>query len=615
MSRFRYSAEELYEMLCSTGESNILEAKEYDGKSLKSVMESVCAFSNDLTGLGGYILLGVREERNSPVPRFTVVGIETPEKAIEDIASQCGTAFNRHIYPEVTIEQLQRKKVIVIRVDPLYENEKPLFLLKHGLPKGAYRRVGSTDQRCDSESLRLFYQNQDTDYDRTPVKEAYVDEIDENAVKQYRRLRAEAAPNAEELSYGTAELMEALNCVNPENKKQLNLAGVLVFGTQRLQRRTLPTERIDYIRIPGNEWLGNDCDTYQFTEINGPLITAVYSLLNTIQMDLSKTFLGSGNDLQAKTEGLPIKVLREALVNAIMHRSYQVSRNTQVVRYDNRIEITNAGYSLKSDDDLGSLGSVLRNRVIASIFHETQLAEIKGSGIRQMKRLMKEAKLMPPIYKSNRESNTFTVQILLHHFFGKSDLDWLKPFERCELTDHEKAALLFLREVGAIDIKTYQQIAECSVYAAAKSLSKMSELGILEARGSEMEIDYQFAEAIKTSGKPSLEEFPKSKNETSGNSSETALLDTLPPALAQKIVLIRSQKRNMQKEVSEVIAPLCAIRPMRRSELTELLGRSESYLKNIILKPLLEAGVLRLLYPGVPKHPQQAYIASKPPRC
>lgn len=73
-----------------------------------------------------------------------------------------------------------------------------------------------------------------------------------------------------------------------------------------------------------------------------------------------------------------------------------MNQSIQIIRYSNRIEIHNPGYSLKPQDDWGEPGSMLRNPRISEIFHDTNLAETKGTGIGAMRRLMKEAGLMPP---------------------------------------------------------------------------------------------------------------------------------------------------------------------------------------------------------------------------
>jgi predicted HTH transcriptional regulator len=72
-------------------------------------------------------------------------------------------------------------------------------------------------------------------------------------------------------------------------------------------------------------------------------------------------------------------------------RGYTVHSPTQIIRYSNRIEIRNVGYSLKDPTHLGSPGSRLRNPVIAAVLHDLNIAEAKGTGIRAMRRLAVEA--------------------------------------------------------------------------------------------------------------------------------------------------------------------------------------------------------------------------------
>ncbi len=69
---------------------------------------------------------------------------------------------------------------------------------------------------------------------------------------------------------------------------------------------------------------------------------------------------------------LPVRVVREAIVNALMDRSYRTHSPVQILRYQNRIEIRNPGHSLKSTDLLGEAGSECRNPRIAAVLHDVR---------------------------------------------------------------------------------------------------------------------------------------------------------------------------------------------------------------------------------------------------
>jgi ATP-dependent DNA helicase RecG len=93
--------------------------------------------------------------------------------------------------------------------------------------------------------------------------------------------------------------------------------------------------------------------------------------------------------------------------------------------------------SFRCMDDWGEPGSMLRNPRISEIFHDTNLAETKGTGIGVMRRLMKEAGLMPPTFESNHEANKFTARLLLHHFLSKENMEWLAQYAEFGLVNEQ----------------------------------------------------------------------------------------------------------------------------------------------------------------------------------
>ena len=220
---FDYTAEELFRMLNDSSESNQIEAKGYDdvlrpgGKSDKfnyrTLMETICAFSNEPGLGGGVILLGVGENKDDFSQRFFVEGVRDTDQAQCDIATQCRTIFNTAVYPHISIEKIDDKNVLKICVPELAGQQKPLFFKQQGLSSGVYRRVGSADLRCTEEDLRMLYSESVSGYDQTPIPGASVDDVDPDALKRYRVLRSKIKPSAEELLYSDQELLEALGCV------------------------------------------------------------------------------------------------------------------------------------------------------------------------------------------------------------------------------------------------------------------------------------------------------------------------------------------------------------------------------------------------------------------
>ncbi|MBU1720793.1 MAG: putative DNA binding domain-containing protein [Bacteroidetes bacterium] len=638
-----HSAQELFDLLNERDECPWIEAKG-GGESSHAVMESVCAFCNEPGLGGGYILMGVAQDVTALFPQYKISGVQYPDKFQRDLATQCATMFNSPVRPRVEVEKIAGKIVVKVWIDELPQRQKPVYFKTEGLPSGAFRRIGSTDQHCTEDDMHVFYQGSES-YDQTPVTGAFIEDIDEAAIKRYRTLREKVNPSAEELLYTDIDLLKALGCLNKQKPNELNLAGLLLFGNSKIQRSTFPMLRVDYIRVPGNVWVENPDNRFTTIDMRGSAILMLFRLIDAINADLPKGFLLQDGNIQASTVGLPMKALREAIVNALMHRSYREHRPTQIIRYDNRIEIINPGYSLKSEEQLGNPGSETRNPFIAAIFHETNLAETKGSGIRAMRKLMQEAHLAPPTFESSRETNEFVSRLLLHHFLDDADLEWLKRFDRFELSDTQKQALIFVREVGAIDNHTYRQMSDCDTLKASNDLRAMKTLDLFLSKGKGKATYYIASKFFSTEGNALSTEVddalsteanvlstegdnlsteanvlstegdvnPKDSNTLGGRSTivdRNALLSELPDSLRESISSLNKRERDLGK-IIDLIIEICRIRPFQLMELSSILQKGDNYVSRKFLRPMIEKGELKFFHPEMISHPEQAYCATE----
>src|SRR4030065_2932811 len=85
-----------------------------------------------------------------------------------------------------------------------------------------------------------------------PVPDARMDDLDPQAIAEYRRLRALTNPQAEELGYDNPDMLEALSAARRvDNALKPTLAGIVLFGKPMALRRVFPGLRIDYIRVVG----------------------------------------------------------------------------------------------------------------------------------------------------------------------------------------------------------------------------------------------------------------------------------------------------------------------------------------------------------------------------
>lgn len=151
-------AEDILNRLNSLDEDKRVEAK--TGSRIdRSLMETICSFSNEPNMGGGDIILGVETSEmpnDKGVKTYHVVGVNDTDKLQSDIASQCSSIFNIAVRPDVTVENLHGKNVIIVSIAELDMRSRPLYFKNEGLPRGAYRRIGSTDQRCTEDDIHCF---------------------------------------------------------------------------------------------------------------------------------------------------------------------------------------------------------------------------------------------------------------------------------------------------------------------------------------------------------------------------------------------------------------------------------------------------------------------------
>jgi len=124
------------------------------------------------------------------------------------------------------------------------------------------------------------------------------------------------------------------------------------------------------------------------------------------------------------------------------------------------------------------------------------IAETKGSGIRVMRELMQQNNLLPPTLESTRQPDQFVATFLFHHFLGPEDVAWLGGLTGEKLSDEESRALVFVREMGAIDNATYREINRTDTLDASSHLRRLGDLKLLEKKGSGSRTYYEPGEAF-----------------------------------------------------------------------------------------------------------------------
>ncbi|WP_027369396.1 ATP-binding protein [Desulfovermiculus halophilus] len=631
------TAQAVLEQLRQIDESDRIEAKRASAIG-ESLLETVCAFANEPGLGGGWLLLGVVKASDTPGD-YRVTGVADPDKLLGDLHSQCAGVFNVPVRIQARAETVDEGTVILVEVPEVDPASRPIYFANKPLPRSAWRRGPSGDYRCNQDDLAELYQGRSSQsFDATIVSDASLDDIDPDAIEYYRDARRAVNPTAEELSFSDDELLEALGAVaRKSGQSRPTVAGVLLFGRRGALRRLFPANRVDYVRIPGKEWIEDPHNRFTTLDLRDTLPRLIQRSTAAVLDDLPRAFrLPEGEIRRGEKTVLPTKVVREAVVNAVMHRNYQRQQPIQLLRYSNRLEVQNPGYSLKALENLGEPGSQWRNPVIASVLHEMGLAETKGSGIRVMRRLMEEAGLSPPSFDSDRHNDQFSATYLFHHFLGEADIEWLGRFRHLGLGEDEQRALIFIRETGRITNSDYRDLNRVDTLAASQRLIHLRDLMLIDQvpRGAatyyvpgkelsglsngEEGILFsglsQESEALSQESEALSQESEALSQESGGGASEQTyreqLLAELPDELRSELERIGQRSRDPQ-QIPRLIQALCALRPYGASELAVLLKRRRDYLHRQHIAPLLAENLVRYRFPGEPNRPDQAYMATK----
>jgi ATP-dependent DNA helicase RecG len=613
---------ELFSILQNSDETDRIEAKAASHGIGKSFLETVCALSNEPDLGGGYILLGIMKNEEVFEFKYKITGIAEPDKLQNEIASQCRQCFNIPIRPILKVISHAHGHILLTYIPEASAHEKPVYIKSKGVDEGAYRRIGSSDQVCTREDLDLLYQlRSKRKYDETLIENASFEDFELEAIKRYRYERAKIKSDAPELLYGDEDLLKAVRAIETEKGVTFpTIGGLLLFGKQMALRRLFPLKnQVDYMLVEGREWVTDSEKRYTAFEMCEALITGIPRLISQIMTDIPQIFALEDDEIRRKDNPIiPRMVIRESVVNALMHKDYRVTSPAQIIKYANRTEFRNVGYSLKPQEQLGLPGSMLRNPILAQVFRDIHYAEGKGPGIGTMRDEMKKANLSVPLIESDRANNLFVLTLLPHHLFDKGDIQWLQSFKDYNLTDEEARTLIIIREKDSISNAEYRTINGVDTLTASAHLRHLRDLGLLEQKGRGNTTFYTATSKLLTPGISS--QAPGISSQAPGISSQapgiSALIAGIPdgfPALSEGLVqeLQRVGKRTSVQKVRETIAQLCALSPLKLPELAGILQRDSDHLRKRYLSKMIDEEELEYLFPENPNHPGQAYRTKK----
>jgi ATP-dependent DNA helicase RecG len=231
-----------------------------------------------------------------------------------------------------------------------------------------------------------------------------------------------------------------------------------------------------------------------------------------------------------------------------------------------------------------------------------------------MRDMMAQAGLTPPAFESDRAQDRFSARYLFHHFLGPEDIAWLSRFKDLALTDEEARALVWVREVGAIDNATLRELTRTDPLAASQKLRRLRDSGLLKQMGKGSATYYIPTVRLLGDGlspqsevlPPELAALTPDPEVLSQDLDREVLLSELAPEIRERVIRLGQRSREKER-LKEAILAICVQRYFSADELARITGRNSEYLQKGYLSALIAEGRLSYRYPDDPNHPQQAY--------
>ena len=373
-----------------------VEVKAAAGGFPKRIYDSLSSFSNQ--DEGGTIIFGVSEKGN-----YEVVGVYNVENAQKKAMEAC-EQMEPAVRAVFTNTEIDGKIVLSAEVPPVEYWGRPVFYKGAGRLKGSYVRVGDADEPMSEYEVYSYeaFRRRLRDDLRT-VPECRMDLLDQNRLSHYLEMVKQVRKNQSSLP--DQEIMELMGITK---RGELTLAAVLVFGIY--PQAWFPQLCITAVSVPGTEMGDTDRDGARFLDnkrITGSIPDMLEEAVDFVRRNMKTKTIVDSSGHRADKDEFPIVAVREAILNALVHRDYSMmTENTpiSIEMYRDRMEVISKGglYGGGSVKQLGKGRAETRNTTLANILEDLRITENRYSGIPTIFRAFEEADLPKPEFVDER---------------------------------------------------------------------------------------------------------------------------------------------------------------------------------------------------------------------
>ena len=424
--------------LIAKGENERVEFKR--SADSRALAETICAFLNTN---GGIVLIGVDDNGK-------IVSVD-PKKAQERISVALGSIYP---YPKVDTETLKLgdKSVVIVHVK---RSEKI-----HSYRNLVYVRVGASNRPLSMEELlEKASEAIIIRFDELPSN-APLEAIDRDIVLEFLKKREKI--RGVKVKGTIEENLELLRIVTTKNNTKVPTnAGVLFFS--RSSQKWIPQAKVHLIWFRDEE-MSSYVDSRFF---DGP----IWKIIDDIEAYFYKNLKRIGGELigwkRTEIVEYPIRALREAVTNALVHRNYFDPSEVKIFVYPSRIVIRNPGSFPPGVTPENPIHKP-RNPLIAQYMYDIGYIEKYGYGIKMMKKECERH----PLVKLKFNIRPYVTEVIFEKTIKEKIIDEL-----------DRKIIQLLREHGELSSGELATMLSKSKPTIIKHIKKLIGLGIVIEKG------------------------------------------------------------------------------------------------------------------------------------
>lgn len=418
---------------------------EFKREYIDDIKKTVIAFANTA---GGRIYIGIADN-----------GVAVGVSDADEVVLKASNAVRDSIRPDVTmfvsyqIDKIDDKDVVVLNIQK--GTASPYYLESKGIrPSGVYVRQGASSVPATETAILKMIK--DTDGDKyEEIRCTNQNLTFEYAQKEFEHANVEFGDNQK------------------KSLKLINEDGMFTNLAQLLSEQC--SHSIKAAVFDGKEKM-NFKDRAEFTGSILKQINDAYEYINRYNRTRSEF-----KDIhRIDIRDYPMEAIREALLNAVVHRDYAFSGSILISIFDDRIEFVSIGGLVKgiSYEDMLLGVSIQRNENLANVFYRLNLIEAFGTGIPKIMRCYAEYSQTPEIIVTD---NAFKI-ILPNKSDNNSSSE--KAFS------NEEKIMRLVSEKKFVNRKEVENLLDISQASAARILRKMVDENKIKKVGSGKNVSY-----------------------------------------------------------------------------------------------------------------------------